>query len=160
MKKILVLGIGSSVGDDQLGWQATSLLAALPALQPFLSKQLEIQNHVRLGLHLLQIMQDFSWVFCIDAILTKTSPGEIQRLNMSQLLQSSHHWNTHAIGLTEIIELGQALALLPSQIVCYGITVTEMQYSLKATSLIAMMLPEFVNKIAKELLAILDFLHD
>lgn len=124
MKPVRVLGIGSPFGDDQIGWEVVRLLQQKNSLQAFEDGSLELLISDRPGLRLLELMQDASLVYLIDAMQTGLEPGMVHRFHQEELLQLPRGLSSHALGISESLEIGSVLGLLPETIILYGI---EMQ---------------------------------
>lgn len=128
MKPILVLGIGSPFGDDQLGWQAIDLLKNRAEIQAFLKNQLHLEKCDRPGLNLLTLMQGAETVFLIDAIKSDGNEGALHRWENLEIEKMSRFISSHQIGVAEAIKLGRVLNQLPKNVILYGIEITEIGF--------------------------------
>ncbi|MBA1444721.1 MAG: hypothetical protein M3H12_18085 [Chromatiales bacterium] len=72
---IRVIGIGSPLGADQLGW------LALEALEEAAIPDLELIRLDRPGSGLLRYFEDVERVLLIDAVVAGSEPGEVKLLN-------------------------------------------------------------------------------
>lgn len=122
MKPIKVIGIGSPFGQDQLGWQVIEQLQQSLAASSR-RQQLRLLCSDRPGLRLLELIKDTTAVILIDAIDNKACCGQILQLDRSQLLHTEHPLSSHAVCVSEVLSLGQALGELPEEIVLFGMCV-------------------------------------
>jgi hydrogenase maturation protease len=112
---ILVAGIGSSHGDDQLGW-----LVAQDLIQRSI-------NHcqVRIALtplHVLDWMDECSVLHVVDACKGLGQPRSIRRWNWPCLeIQQTVWTGTHDFDLPGVLTLAERLGQLPQQVVVWGV---------------------------------------
>lgn len=121
----LLIGIGSPVVGDDLGWQAVAWLQenwfllqeneSLPASQPrFLTLD-------RPGAGLLEYLHADLPTVLIDAMLSGSPPGSIRVLELAELLQQARPPSSHHFGVAESLALAQALNGLPQSLRLLGI---------------------------------------
>lgn len=122
MIELLVLGVGSPFGDDQLGWCAAQLLQKRAELQPF-STRLKIDWSDRPGLRLLELMKEADTVFLIDAIKTGAPIGTIHRFVNKEIHGLSSELSSHSFGVLETLQLGFSLNSLPPKVLLYGLEI-------------------------------------
>lgn len=152
-----VVGIGSPFGDDQLGWRVADLLQKNPALQIYLANKLDVQLSDRPGLTLLNEMRNTHTLYVIDAVKTKNKQvGRIHRMNDQLLSAESGFLSTHGFGLKQAIDLAKALQCLPHKTIIYGIEINEIDYQESISQPIEMVCQDLAQKIAQELLIILN----
>lgn len=119
--KIKVLGIGSPFGDDQAGWKVVENLQN----QKNISPGVKIEQHDRPGLRLLELMHDADIVYLIDAVKSGKKIGTLYRLEESEINENIDLLSTHGMGISQALELGRALNILPKTIILYGIEIDK-----------------------------------
>ncbi|KTD19234.1 hydrogenase maturation protease [Legionella jordanis] len=129
MTGLLVLGIGSPFGADQLGWQVVNLLEKKFSLSPHLHQgELQLTCYDRPALYLLELIKEHEKVFIIDAIVSKSHPqGSILCLQNEDIEAFSGLCSSHELGVAEALKFGQILRQLPRTLRLYGITVKTAQ---------------------------------
>ena len=110
-----IIGIGSPFGADQLGWRAIDLLKAedLPGC--------ELIKLDRPGSDLIRHFDAAEAIVLIDAIQADRVPGNMRRLDQTDLLAHSCLTSSHGIGVAEALELARQLDLLPEHLQLIGI---------------------------------------
>ncbi len=154
---IKVLGIGSSFGDDQVGWCCIEALKSKSALQGHVSNQeliLEICD--RPGLHLINLLQGFNSVFLIDAIKTDAAIGTIHRFEEQQTEFSFNTLSSHGFGVAQALQLGSSLNMLPREIILYGIEIGKIDCFAPLTANVNHAVSLLVDRMTSELLSRLD----
>ena len=123
--ELLVLGIGSPFGDDQLGWDVVKLLEQSPALQPMLPDRLALICCDRPGMHLLELMKPAQTVFLIDAVKTGAAIGTLHRFQNQDIETVGNALSTHGLGVAEAMKMGAILNTLPPTVILYGIEIGD-----------------------------------
>ncbi len=123
MIELRVLGIGSPFDADQVGWEVIKHLQTQEILKPYQPERLELSSHDRPGVRLLELMQNVNNVFIIDAVKSKATPGTLHRFQKEALLSLDSQYSSHGIGVSESIQIGNALNCLPDNIQLYGIEI-------------------------------------
>ncbi len=116
--KVLVACLGNpDRGDDGLGAAvARKLEAALPANTALIEQRADI-------LSLIEGLEGFDALICVDAAAPMGSPGKVHRIDLAgaelprELLLAS----THGFGLADAIELARALGQAPEHIIVYAV---------------------------------------
>lgn len=78
--------------------------------------------------HLLETWRDAELAVIVDAVVSGSVPGSIQRIDAIQGFPSA--WrsaSTHLVGLAEAIDLGDAVGVLPGALVIYGIEISRVE---------------------------------
>jgi len=111
-----VIGIGSPVADDDLGWAAIDLLrrAGLDAC-------LELLTLDRPGPSLVEYLGRECNVIVIDAMQSGAEPGTVRELVPGDLIVGAGLPSTHALGLAETLRLAEALGVLPEHLHLLGL---------------------------------------
>jgi hydrogenase maturation protease len=125
---ILVVGIGSAHGDDQIGWLVAKELM-----------RRSIENcRVRIAatpLELLNWLEDCTLLHVIDACQGTGPPGTIYRLPWPCSEMEQREWSgTHDFHLASVLRLAQQLEQLPSRVVVWGIEMPGTHTRLDAPS--------------------------
>jgi hydrogenase maturation protease len=119
----LVVGLGSSHGDDRLGW------AAIDALRPRLPAGTSARKASG-GLELLECLEGQDEVIILDASTPGGQPGSIRVFDWpSSDIVASAPSNTHDLGLVDALRLADALGRLPSRVRIIAIEAQDMSPS-------------------------------
>jgi len=117
-RRALVVGLGNpDRGDDGVGRLVMEKLAGLlPADVPIV----QIAGNI---LDLLTEWVGFDAVICVDAAAPLTTPGRIHRFDLaiSELPRNATITSSHAVSLTDAIELSRVLHLAPRDIIVFAI---------------------------------------
>jgi hydrogenase maturation protease len=146
--KILVLGIGNVLlGDEGVGVHVVKEL-----------EKHEMPSHVTLldggtgGFHLLSWLQDYQEIIMIDATLDQKPEGSISIIKPKFSSDFPRTLSSHDIGLKDLIESASLLGELP-EITLFTVSVDpEQSLTMELSDIIS----ESVDKIAKEIMKILD----
>jgi hydrogenase maturation protease len=111
-----VIGIGSPVARDDLGWAAIDLLRMAG-----LDASLELVTLDRPGPALLEYLGRGERVILIDAMQSGQPPGSVRELALDELIVRAGMPSTHALGLAETLRLAEALSALPARLHLLGI---------------------------------------
>jgi hydrogenase maturation protease len=114
----LFIGIGNPLrGDDAAGLLAAR---ALRAREPDGVEVLELEGE---PVDLIEAWAGAEAVVVADAVASGGEPGEVRRIDAvaGPLPAALAGASTHAMGLTEAVELARALDRLPSRLLVYGI---------------------------------------
>lgn len=115
---ILVIGIGNEFrGDDGIGARlAHKLKAKLPS-------DVEMLVQTAPGTELLEIWNHAHLVVLLDAFASGDAPGTFRRVEVvtHELPRDFCRTSTHALGLSQLLELARALHRLPPRLLVYGI---------------------------------------
>jgi hydrogenase maturation protease len=125
----LVLAIGNPLrGDDGVG---QAVLTALEAAG--LPPGVEATDGGAAGLETVLSLQGYGRVFIVDAADMRATPGMWSRFttNDASLQPADFHerLTVHYAGLAEALALGDALGVLPPEIVIYGIQPLTLEWS-------------------------------
>ncbi|MFO8024412.1 hydrogenase maturation protease [Thiohalophilus sp.] len=124
MKALLIAGIGSPFGADQLGWHVVDNLKkkkdADGALQDCTFLKLD-----RPGPGLIESLQGYARVILIDALQAGKPRGTLVRLDAEQISEQTAGLSSHNFGVAEAIALGRAMGQLPQELVLFGLDAGE-----------------------------------
>lgn len=147
MNLIKVLGIGSPFGDDQVGWNVAEALKAY-----FLTyAHVIIESHDRPGVRLIELMSEASTVFIIDAVKSNSEVGTIHQLKNNEIFESEHRFSTHDIGVSQALQLGRALNVLPDNVILYGIEIDTIEFESNRSPRVACAIDQVVIQLKNEI---------
>lgn len=118
MHHMTVVGMGSRLcGDDAIG------VTVLDELRKADDGQLELIDGGLDALGLLDLLNRRENVVIVDATRMGLEPGEIRSFSHDEvnLVVNEDHLSLHGIGLTEALQLGERLGLLPQKLKFIGI---------------------------------------
>ena len=139
-----IVAIGSTHGDDQLGWRALDIYRQrqIPGV---------IAKTIASPIHLLDILPLSDNLILLDAI-DGDPPGQVIRLAWpSPSLEEKDHSSSHDLGLVEILHLAEKLELLPAKVMILGITCQKIFFGKNLSHFIQSTLPELVNVLFQEI---------
>ena len=141
---MLVIGIGNELrGDDGAGpaavreLQHAGITVALSAG----------------GIELLDLWRHAQAVVLVDAIRTGAPAGTIHRIDAGTggVPLSAGAPVTHALGISDVIELGRALGRLPPRLIVYGIEATRFALGEGMSPYVAAALPQLRDAVRREI---------
>lgn len=144
---IRIIGLGNELrGDDAVG------LMAARRIRQEVGDRAEVIEAEMAGVGLIDLMQGARVAILIDAARSGQSPGTIHRLDASAgpiaLLMFPH--SSHALGISEALELARALGVLPPRVIVYGIEAGNMEAGKVLSSPVAKALDEVVERVLQE----------
>lgn len=117
-KDILIIGIGHDFrSDDSIGLKTARKIADLGL------DQIDVTEASGEGTQLLNLWENYSTVYIIDAAISGNTVGDIYRFVPSDL-EKFRHWfscTSHTFSLPQAIELGETLGKLPANLIIFGI---------------------------------------
>ena len=122
--RVTVVGVGSPQGADRFGWQVIEYLTNEVRLESLAPGQISLASSDRPGATLLELIKEAQLAIIVDAV-EGGEKGRVVRLNKEQLLVNHKNLSSHAFGVAEALALGQALNILPSDIILYGLETGE-----------------------------------
>lgn len=111
-----IIGVGSPVAGDDLGWLAIDFLR-----NAGFARYAELLTLDRPGTALLEYLQPGTGVILIDAMDAGLLPGTIRELVLGDLLVTARGPSSHEFGLAETLALGNAMGTLPHSLRILGI---------------------------------------
>lgn len=118
-RRLLLLGIGSPFGDDNLGWRMLDALQERPLDLP--GWEVCWQKVDRPGPGLLDRLQGADAAVLIDAMWAGEGQAQVRLLAREQLDHLTSPTSTHALGVVETLALGERLQMLPERLHILGI---------------------------------------
>jgi hydrogenase maturation protease len=119
-RPLLVAGLGSSNGDDQLGW------VVIDRLRPRLPAGVST-GKVLGGLELLECLEGQDEVIVVDASAPAGRPGTIRSFDWPcrDLIEGTF-LSTHGVGLTTALRMAEALGRLPRRVCIIAVEAQEL----------------------------------
>ncbi len=117
---IRIIGLGNGMrGDDAVG------LMAARRIRQEVGDRAEVIEAGMVGVDLIDLMKGASVVILIDAVRSGKVPGSVHRLDasVSPIGGQVFPRSSHAIGVSEAIELARAMDVLPATVIVYGVEV-------------------------------------
>jgi hydrogenase maturation protease len=147
MATIRIIGLGNELrGDDAVG------LLAARRLRQALGNRAEVIEAEMAGVDLIELMKGARVVILIDAARSGQNPGIIHRLDASDSsigVRVFPH-STHALGISDVLELARAMGVLPARVIVYGIEAGNTEAGQALSSSVAKALDEVVGRVIQE----------
>lgn len=118
MTRLRIVGIGSDVGDDRLGWVALDALRDVP-----MPAGTELHNIASPASELVPLLMGAERVIILDAVASDARPGTVVCCDPRDLQRTDAHVSGHGLSVDSAIELAAALGDLPQEVLLIGITV-------------------------------------
>ena len=116
--------------------------------------EIEVLEAATSGLDLLEIVTGYERVIIVDAIVSGESlPGEIHKLNLSELSPRSGLVLSHGIDLPTVVKLGEVLGLpQPKEILVFAVEAEDVSsFSEGCTPRVEAAIPQVVELVLREL---------
>ncbi|MBN1311833.1 MAG: hydrogenase maturation protease [Anaerolineae bacterium] len=151
MKNTIILCLGNLLrGDDGVGIAVHNRLAA----EASLPEDVDLVDGGTPGLETVLLLQGYQRAIIIDAADMGRRPGEWVRFSHREAsLQSADmalRGTLHSAGLAEALVLGDALDVLPSEIVIYGIQPQEIGWAEGLSELVQAAVPAICAAVLDE----------
>jgi hydrogenase maturation protease len=144
---IRIIGLGNELrGDDAVG------LLAARRLRQAVGNSVEVIEAEMAGVDLIELMKGVHVVILIDAARSGQNPGIIHRLDASNSpigVQMCPH-SSHALGISEALELARTMGVLPDKVIVFGIEVCNMEAGQPLSSPVSKALDEIVARVLQE----------
>jgi hydrogenase maturation protease len=114
----LIIGVGNPYcGDDGVG------PAVARRLKIYVPDDIQIREQGADGATLIESWKHAEEVILIDAVCSGAKAGSVHRFDtyVEPILRKQPPFSTHAMGISEAIELSRVLGTLPSRLIIYGI---------------------------------------
>lgn len=150
--KVLLVGIGNILlTDEAIGVRVVEKIEA--DFKPH--SELEIIDGGTMGMDLLPFFEDKDKIILVDAIQSSKEPGEIVRIEGSDLSKFfSNKMSPHQIGLTDLLAMTNLEGGSSNHMVLYGVVPKLIQTGLELTPEIYKSLDKLVVKVVNELKSI------
>jgi hydrogenase maturation protease len=146
-RPIRIVGVGSPLGDDALGWEAVRLLRERPEWIP----DAEVYQ-VEGGQRILDLCDGHGTLLVIDAIVSGGKPGTIYRFEWpDSRIESLRSGSTHDLRPAEALRLAEALGMAPGRIVIFGMEMESKTALSGLSHSVQAALPQLVRYLVEEL---------
>ena len=147
MAAIRIIGLGNEFrGDDAVG------LMAARRVRQTIGDRAEVIEAEMVGVDLIDLMKGAGAVILIDAARSGQSPGIIHRLDVTagpiEVRMFPH--SSHALGISEALELARAMGVLPPKVIVYGIEAGNTEAGQALSSPVAEAMDEVVRRVVQE----------
>jgi hydrogenase maturation protease len=126
---IAVIGVGSPLRSDQVGWDAVELLQNLINKDPLFCfpRDIAIQfaSADRPGVNLLHLISNTDIAIVLDSIKSIKPCGTVICLHGNEVLIYEGGVSTHSFDVGKSLALGKTLMLLPPSLKIYGLSVGD-----------------------------------
>ncbi len=133
-------------GDDAVG------LLAAGRLRQEAGERAEVIEAEMAGVDIVELMRGARVAILIDAARSGQSPGVIHRLDASTgpISMQMRPPSSHALGLSEALELARVMGNLPETVIVYGIEVGNTEAGQPLSPPVAKALDEVVGLVIQE----------
>jgi hydrogenase maturation protease len=149
---VSVIGIGSPLGDDRLGWLALDALGKSARLAHLIPQRLRLEVVDRPGLSLLSVWRGAHSVILVDAVRSGAEPGTALRVAQDALANAGHGVSTHDFGIAAAVALARALHQLPAALVLLGLEADPRSSGADLSPALQAALPGFLRLLENEVL--------
>ncbi len=125
MNSVCIIGVGSPIGSDSVGWDAIDKLERIGFLAKLPVGKVILEKLDRPGVGLLQYMRGADLAIIIDALVSTKEPGSVVALRSDEIVQQEGLLSGHGLGVADAIALGYVLGDLPEHLLLLGITVEQ-----------------------------------
>ena len=147
MAAIRIIGLGNELrGDDAVGLQIAR------RLRQTVGNCTEVIEAEMAGVDLIELMKGARVVILIDAARSGKKPGMIHRLDASESpigMRMFPH-SSHALGISDAVELARAMGDLPAKVIVYGIEAGDTEAGQALSLPVTKALDEAVGQIIRE----------
>jgi len=146
-KKTLIIGLGNILkGDDGIGVRVAEILS-----QRELPAGVAVEEVGTPGIDLMNRFEGWQKVILVDAVQMGAKPGTWRRFSPQdvQLIASGNVLSLHEPDLASVLELAQALNMLPDEIVIYGVEPQDLTFMAPLSSPVE----AIINVIAEQILS-------
>jgi hydrogenase maturation protease len=144
--RVQVIGVGSPLGDDRLGWRVAELLGK--AVE---SDAVSIRICDRPGALLLDAWGDAERLVLVDAMRSGARPGSLHRLAASEIGDAPDGASSHGFGVAAALALARALGRDLSQVTVFGVEMSPEQQGDALSEPVRAALPALAEQIAAEI---------
>lgn len=144
--RILIIGIGSPVGDDRVGLIAAERLREAPAA----CAPVVVETADRPGVRLIDLWSRSDDVILVDAVQTGAVPGSVLRMTEERIASARSPWSSHGFGLAETVALARALDRLPARLVLFGVEIAAPPKGVALSPELSAALPGLIHQVRTE----------
>jgi hydrogenase maturation protease len=115
---VIIIGLGSPFGDDQVGWRVAEALEEV--CDGACARVLCLD---RPGPALLNAIDGRTEVILVDGAATGCPPGTVHHLAVEDILTAPQVASSHGLGLAYALRLGRALGILPTRLTLFLVSI-------------------------------------
>jgi hydrogenase maturation protease len=142
-RPIRVVGCGSALGDDALGWEVVRRLRA----QCLCAVELHVAEN---GHRILDVLDGDGTLIVVDAVSSGGPPGTIHRFDWPhQGVQFLRPGSTHALSPATALRLAATLGMLPPRVIVFGVEVESLGATVGLSGRVTSALPDLMQRIAE-----------
>lgn len=117
MSLIRILGLGSPLGDDDLGWWALDLLESIDLSERLRPHRLELTRLDRPGPLLVEALKGADLVFVLDAMVSGATPGTAHRLEPDEFETLLAPVSSHGLDVPASLALARSLGIVEPRVI-------------------------------------------
>lgn len=151
-----IIGVGSPMGDDDIGWRVIDALSVAEWLHPWMGRGVELISLDRPGVALLEELGGAEQVVVIDAMVSGREPGTVAYFKWPFSIEEAGLLSSHGFGLGEALRLGQALGSLPPKLGVWGVEIQPITSATVSGSWSQEKISKILQPIENELQSIID----
>ena len=155
MSMIKVFGIGSPFGEDQIGWRVAEVIQQRLLTRSSIHPYVQIECCDRPGTRLIELMQNAPIVFLIDAVVTGSKIGTIHRLQNDEIHEFKGLLSTHHFGVAQALQIGDALNMLPENVILYGIEIGDIEFNTNISQSVSQAINQVAIQVKNEIIDLL-----
>lgn len=121
--RLLIIGVGSPFGADQVGWRVAECLARSGTLRSASEMTWEVLIRDRPGVGLLNDLRGIERAVVIDAMRSNRETGWVQRFTTEDVIDHGGVCSSHGFGVGEALSLGRVLGELPEELSIFGVEI-------------------------------------
>ena len=158
--RTLVMALGNPLrGDDGIG---TEILAYVQAHLPYkMDENIVFLDGGTPGFETVLLMEGYTRVLVIDAAQMGLAPGEWRRFSATEVKLRSRdlylRGTLHYAGLAEALSLGEALGVLPDEIIVFGIEPQAIDWNVGLSAPVTAAVPAVGRAIIQELESCIEY---
>ncbi len=144
---IRIIGLGNELrGDDAVG------LLAARRLEQAVGNRVQVIEAEMVGVDLIELMKDAQIVILIDAARSGQASGTIHRLDASDepISKQIFPCSSHAIGISDALELARAVGTLPDRVIVYGVEAGNTEAGQPLSPSVASAVDQVVEQIVQD----------
>lgn len=144
---IRVIGCGSPLGDDAVGWELIRYLRQIGTG----SNDTEL-HAVSGGDQLLDKLDSAGTLLLIDAVRSGAPPGTIHRMEWpDKRVETLQPGSTHQLGPSAALRLAETLGLLPRRVIVFGVEAGAIEPAGELSEPVTAIIPHLAECINEEI---------
>ncbi len=146
MNPTLIIGLGNPLrGDDGIGVRVAQALA-----EQKLPPGVDVVDGGTQGLGIVNLLQGRQRVIFVDAANIGAAPGQFRRftLDEARLPGNNRRLSLHNANLQDALLLAQALNMLPSEVVIFGVQPDSLQWKASLSPAVEAALPQLLEAVS------------